>query len=77
MEQIPLENLSDVELKALAYDHLVQLDICQRNLQLLNQELSKRNKSVALNSPMISQPILPVQSELNTINFPAGSIRPI
>lgn len=37
-----LKELSLVELKALAYDLLSQLDYTQKNLQLVNQELSLR-----------------------------------
>ena len=37
-----LQTLSDIELKALAYDHLAQLQQLQNNLNLINQELAKR-----------------------------------
>lgn len=37
-----LQTLSDIELKALAYDHLVQLQQAQNNLNIINQELAKR-----------------------------------
>lgn len=39
-----LEELSDIELKALAYDTLAQIQIHQQNLQAINNELAKRIK---------------------------------
>jgi hypothetical protein len=38
-----LKELSILELKALAYDVLSQLEANQNNLRLLNQEISSRN----------------------------------
>ena len=37
-----LEDISDVELKAMAYDTLAQLQALQQNLNIINAELSKR-----------------------------------
>jgi len=40
-----ITKISVAELKALAYDSLVQLDAIQKNLQIINAELAKRNES--------------------------------
>jgi hypothetical protein len=40
-----MEKLSLIELKALAYDQLVQLENAQSNLKLINLEISKRLSS--------------------------------
>jgi hypothetical protein len=40
-----LEDFTDIELKALAYDILAQLQVSQRNLDAINGELSKRAQS--------------------------------
>jgi hypothetical protein len=40
-----LEDFTDIELKALAYDTLAQLQVSQRNLDTINGELSKRAQS--------------------------------
>jgi hypothetical protein len=37
-----LSEFSIVELKALAYDQLVQLEVSQTNLRVINREISKR-----------------------------------
>ena len=37
-----LEELSDIELKSLAYDTLVQLQLHQQNMQTINVELGRR-----------------------------------
>lgn len=41
-ETIDIKKLSDIEIKALAYDELVRLELCQNNLKILNQELAVR-----------------------------------
>ena len=41
-EPINLKSLSDVEIKAMAYDELARLEMCQSNLRILNQELASR-----------------------------------
>ena len=40
--QVDIKTLSVVELKALAYDELAKLELCQLNLRTLNKELSTR-----------------------------------
>ena len=48
-----LQTMSDIELKALAYDHLAQLQQTQNNLNMINQELARR----AQQPPPLSQVI--------------------
>lgn len=38
----PLSEFTVTELKAIAYDQMAQIELSQRNLQTINQELSKR-----------------------------------
>ncbi len=45
---IDLTKKTEDELKVIAYDLLVKLDIIKQNLQIVNQELAKR----AANPPM-------------------------
>lgn len=42
-ENVDIRKLSDIEIKALAYDELARLEMCQNNLKVLNQELHSRN----------------------------------
>ena len=61
MEQntINLTDLNIHELKALAFDEYVKINISNNNLSVLNQELSKRQHSgVADAEPVYSQPQL-------------------
>lgn len=46
-----ISQLSTTELKALAYDQMVQFDVIQNNLRILNQELAKRSQ--VTNTPFI------------------------
>lgn len=39
-----LTKMSDVEIKALAYDQMVVIENAQRNIQLINQELKNRQQ---------------------------------
>lgn len=43
--QVNLSQLSDVQLKALAYDELAKVELAQSNLRVLNQELNNRAKN--------------------------------
>lgn len=47
-ENVDIRKLSDIEIKALAYDELARLEISQTNLRILNQELQSRNSRSAL-----------------------------
>lgn len=42
-----LNEMSDVELKALAYDVVVELERAQKNLQVINQEFARRQQQSA------------------------------
>ena len=43
-KQITLADLNIVQLKAIAYDEIVKLNVSQNNLRVLNQELSDRQQ---------------------------------
>jgi hypothetical protein len=52
-ETVDIKKLSDIEIKALAYDELARLEMCQNNLKVLNQELQSRNtRSTSLDRPI-------------------------
>lgn len=40
-----LKDMSEVEIKAMSYENLVQIEQCQNNLKVLNQELVSRTKT--------------------------------
>jgi hypothetical protein len=42
---VDIKSLSDIEIKALAYDELAKLEMCQSNLRVLNKELADRAQS--------------------------------
>ena len=44
-KQINLANLTLVELKAISYDEIVNLNLAQNNLRALNQELYNRQQN--------------------------------
>jgi len=48
-ESVDIKNLSVIELKALAYDELGKLEMAQRNLRILNDELTRRVSALAVN----------------------------
>jgi hypothetical protein len=50
-----LQELSVIELKALAYDTLAQLQILQNNMNIINQELNLR----ATPPPNQTSPVIP------------------
>ena len=45
--QINLSQISDIQLKAFAYDELGKIEMAQANLRLINQELSNRAKAAS------------------------------
>ncbi len=45
--QVNLSQVSDIQLKAFAYDELGKIEMAQANLRLINQELTTRAKSAA------------------------------
>jgi hypothetical protein len=46
-ETFDIKKLSDVEIKALAYDELAKVELAQNNLRVLNQELAVRAAEAA------------------------------
>jgi len=59
--QINLSQVTDVQLKAFAYDELGKIEMAQANLRLINQELSNRAKAAsAAPSNGVGNPDLPV-----------------
>jgi outer membrane protein TolC len=66
-----LSDLTVVELKALAYDQMAQLELCQNNLRVINQELSRRlNVGPPPNfGPPVQRPVVDP--------LPPGSIQPV
>jgi hypothetical protein len=59
MEQKKIEEMNVVELKALAYDQLALLEQTQKNIQVINQMISKKTQE---NKPANKK------DELKTIN---------
>jgi hypothetical protein len=66
-----LSDLTVVELKALAYDQMAQLELCQNNLRVINQELSRRLNTVSPPNfgPSVQRPVVDP--------LPPGSIQPV
>jgi hypothetical protein len=59
--QINLSQVSDIQLKAFAYDELGKIEMAQANLRLINQELNTRAKSASdASSNNVINPDLPV-----------------
>ena len=44
--QINLSQVSDIQLKAFAYDELGKIEMAQNNLRIINQELASRSKTI-------------------------------
>lgn len=69
-----LADLTVIELKALAYDQMAQLELVQNNLRFINQELNRR---VSSNHPASSN-LGPTQHQRPVIEpLPPGSIQPV
>jgi len=59
--QINLSTVTDVQLKAFAYDELGKIEVAQSNLRVINQELANRAKAAAgASSNGVVNPDLPV-----------------
>jgi len=68
-----LSDFTVVELKAIAYDLISQLEITQNNLKIIHQELTKRlntNQPPKTDNPTNNQQII-----INSL--PLGSIYPV
>lgn len=50
-----ITKLTVVELKALAYDELSKLSNSQENIKLINIEISKREKEVAMDQKEVTE----------------------
>lgn len=56
-KQITLSDLNIVQLKAIAYDEIVKLQVSQNNLRFINQELFKRQQQGDVDAaPVIELP---------------------
>lgn len=54
--QVNVSELNINELKALAYDELVKINVANNNLRVLNQELSQRQQQGDANAtPVVQQ----------------------
>lgn len=53
--QVNISQLSINELKALAYDELLKINVVNNNLRVLNQELSKRQQQGDANATPVEQ----------------------
>jgi hypothetical protein len=59
--QINLSQVSDIQLKAFAYDELGKIEVAQANLRVINQELATRAKTASgASSNGVVNPDLPV-----------------
>lgn len=54
-KQITLAEFSLLELKALAYDEIIKLNVAQNNLRILNQELSNRQQQGVADAAPVTQ----------------------
>lgn len=54
-KQINLANLTLVELKAISYDEIVNLNLAQNNLRALNQELYNRQQKGVEDAAPVTQ----------------------
>lgn len=57
MEQTNISQVGTVELKALAYDQMAQIELAQNNLRVINQELSRRAQQQAV-GPAATQTVV-------------------
>ena len=62
-----LQDLSDIELKALAYDTLAQLQVLQNNLNTINGELNRRAQQPQQAQPPPSRFIQRDQPPVGTV----------
>ena len=62
-----IQDLSDIELKALAYDTLAQLQLLQNNLNVINAELNTRAKNVSPQTQLIPREPLSPMGTVETV----------
>ena len=58
--QIDLSKISDIQLKAFAYDEMGKIEASQANLRIINQELGKRMREANAASVQANNPDAPV-----------------
>lgn len=51
MEPIDITKMDLKELKAMAYDEIAKIELCQNNLKMLNAEIEKRNEKANSEQP--------------------------
>lgn len=54
-KQVTLADLNIVQLKAIAYDEVVKLNISQNNLRVINQELFNRQQQGVADAAPVTQ----------------------
>jgi hypothetical protein len=54
-KQIALAELNIVQLKAIAYDEIIKLNISQNNLRFINQELSNRQQQGVVDAVPVTE----------------------
>ena len=54
-KQVTLADLNIVQLKAIAYDEVVKLNISQNNLRVINQELFNRQQQGVVDAAPVTQ----------------------
>lgn len=60
-KQIGLADLNIVQLKAIAYDEIIKLNISQNNLRFINQELFNRQQQGVVDATPVTE--LPQQTQ--------------
>lgn len=69
--EIGLSQISDIQLKAFAYDEISKIEMAQANLRIINQEINARMKlSVNVSNNVFNNSGLPVLKwiSINNIN---------
>lgn len=64
MEQTNISQLSTIELKAIAYDTMAQIELSHNNLRIINQELARR---VQAQNPIQESNVVGNLAPINTI----------
>ena len=65
-EQKSIKDLTEIELKAIAYDELAKLEVAQNNLKIINNELASRAEKTQTKSIMEDENITPTVEEIAT-----------
>ena len=54
-KQVTLDDLNVVQLKAIAYDEIVKLNVSQNNLRFINQELFTRQQQGVVDAAPVTE----------------------